>query len=281
MLRRMLVFLLIALTVAIFVSCKDQEKQVLKASLMESASAMLDLSVTLCSTRDSLQIERYNRFVCGNTIDSLIATLNNQKTESAILRDMLIDNHAKMVELEKTVRDQKRSELLLLFDQKHLSDSLSIDLEKSMYLNTSLADVLSAKDAQLDSIRQCYQVQKHNAGRPYLKKVFAADKWRLPFDEPALLLDPRALSVHDYELRQNVPNPFIGSTMISFALPIAGDYALTIYSVTGEKVDEFKGAMCGGNISLPWHPRDLSSGIYFYTLEAGDFKQTRKMVLLK
>ncbi len=83
-----------------------------------------------------------------------------------------------------------------------------------------------------------------------------------------------------YELLQNYPNPFNAGTQISFALQAETDWSLKIYNVTGQIVDEFTGHNSAGMVSLHWDA-DVASGIYFYKLNAGDFTDTKKMVLMK
>jgi len=84
-----------------------------------------------------------------------------------------------------------------------------------------------------------------------------------------------------YALNQNYPNPFNPSTVISFALPTAGDYSLTIYNVTGQVVETFHGSADAGEHSVEWMADGEASGIYFYKLEADNFTDTKKMILLK
>jgi len=79
----------------------------------------------------------------------------------------------------------------------------------------------------------------------------------------------------------NYPNPFNPSTNISFSLPVASDYKLTIYNVTGQMVEEFNGHSDAGTVSHAWDGSRTASGVYFYRLTAGDFAETKKMMLLK
>lgn len=85
-----------------------------------------------------------------------------------------------------------------------------------------------------------------------------------------------------YALSQNYPNPFNPSTELRYALPRDGRVSLEIYNILGQKVttlvDEYQRA---GYKTIRWDPQDLASGIYLCRLTAGDFTQTRKMVLLK
>ncbi len=90
-----------------------------------------------------------------------------------------------------------------------------------------------------------------------------------------------------YELFQNYPNPFNPSTQINIALPASGHVSLKIYDIAGREVavllDE---QMLPGTYQLNWEAKDvggyqLSSGIYLYRLQAGQFSETRRMILLR
>jgi hypothetical protein len=87
----------------------------------------------------------------------------------------------------------------------------------------------------------------------------------------------------EFALNQNYPNPFNPKTRISFALPTASDYTLTIYNVTGQKVTEFTGSAQAGTVDIDVDAANYSSGVYFYKLIAdnGRFTETKKMVLVK
>jgi hypothetical protein len=85
-----------------------------------------------------------------------------------------------------------------------------------------------------------------------------------------------------YELAQNYPNPFNPSTEIKFAIPEQGFVSLKVYDITGREiaklVNEVRNA---GFYSVNFNASSLSSGVYFYRIESGDFVQTRKMLLVK
>jgi hypothetical protein len=89
-------------------------------------------------------------------------------------------------------------------------------------------------------------------------------------------------SPSQYSLSDNYPNPFNPSTVITYSIPSALNVELTIYNSLGQTVrvleNGFKNA---GNYSLTFNAAELPSGIYFYKLEAGQFSQTKKMILLK
>jgi hypothetical protein len=85
-----------------------------------------------------------------------------------------------------------------------------------------------------------------------------------------------------FGLNQNYPNPFNPSTTINYSLAKAGNVKLSVYDITGSKivtiVNENKPA---GSYRVQFNGSNLPSGIYFYKLEAGQFSQIKKMILLK
>ncbi len=91
----------------------------------------------------------------------------------------------------------------------------------------------------------------------------------------------------EYALDQNHPNPFNPSTEISFAIPKQSFVRIMIYSITGEVVATVVNeTMSAGNYSIPWDGRNqagqtVSSGMYLYRIQAGDFVAVKKMLLMK
>jgi photosystem II stability/assembly factor-like uncharacterized protein len=107
-----------------------------------------------------------------------------------------------------------------------------------------------------------------------LDQILSADK-----DQPIL--------VSDFQLFQNYPNPFNPSTKIKYTIPSVGTsimkfVQLKVYDVLGNEVallvNEEKPA---GSYEVKFESANLASGIYFYTLIAGRFTETKKMILLK
>jgi len=85
-----------------------------------------------------------------------------------------------------------------------------------------------------------------------------------------------------YKLYQNHPNPFNPVTNIKFELPKSTQIKLTLFDVLGREVATLvKDQLSPGTYDFKWDGSNYPSGVYFYRLEAGDYVETRKMILLK
>ena len=103
----------------------------------------------------------------------------------------------------------------------------------------------------------------------------------------ALDADDPSKRPHSFALEQNYPNPFNPSTRIEFSIPAPSHVKLIVYNVLGARVrgllDE---TLPGGFVSVLWDGRDergqeVPSGVYFYSLQAGDRHHTRRMMLVR
>jgi len=96
---------------------------------------------------------------------------------------------------------------------------------------------------------------------------------------------PGALA--DYRLFQNYPNPFNPETAISYQLSALSDVELAVYNLLGQKIRILvQTRQSAGRYEVKWDGRDeagreVSSGVYIYRLQVGDFMQSRKMVLIR
>jgi hypothetical protein len=88
--------------------------------------------------------------------------------------------------------------------------------------------------------------------------------------------------ISEFVLSQNHPNPFNPSTTINYQIPELSFVTLKVYDVLGNEVgtlvNEEKPI---GNYEVEFDAISLTSGIYFYKLQAGSFVETKKMVLMK
>ncbi len=88
--------------------------------------------------------------------------------------------------------------------------------------------------------------------------------------------------VDQLALSQNYPNPFKRVTKLSYALPEVADVKLTVSSLLGRRIKEIAtGTQAAGTYEVSFDATGLPSGIYFYRLQAGDFVETKRMVIVK
>jgi photosystem II stability/assembly factor-like uncharacterized protein len=86
----------------------------------------------------------------------------------------------------------------------------------------------------------------------------------------------------NFELTQNYPNPFNPTTIIKYSVPMKSQISLTIFDLLGREISKLvNGVQETGVYEASFDASKLSSGIYYYTLSAGDFTQTKKMMLVK
>lgn len=108
--------------------------------------------------------------------------------------------------------------------------------------------------------------QMDNDGTTEYSKVL-----EIAFDQPM-----------EYALGQNYPNPFNPTTAITFSVPEAGFVNLSVFDLLGQKVAELvNSTINAGTYTMDFDATNLQSGIYFYTMKAGSFTETRKMMLTK
>ncbi len=86
----------------------------------------------------------------------------------------------------------------------------------------------------------------------------------------------------EFSLSQNYPNPFNPSTKIAFDIPTESSVKIEVYDITGKRIEELVNEnMKAGSYEVDWNASKLSSGTYFYRIQAGRFTETKKMILVK
>jgi hypothetical protein len=85
-----------------------------------------------------------------------------------------------------------------------------------------------------------------------------------------------------WALKQNYPNPFNPSTTIRYNIPRQSFVTLKIFDLLGREVATLVNDMKrAGTHSVKWDASRLSSGVYFYTITAGTYRETKRMILMK
>jgi hypothetical protein len=95
-------------------------------------------------------------------------------------------------------------------------------------------------------------------------------------------IEPKFSTPEKFELSQNYPNPFNPSTIIKYGIPKSTHVNLAIYDETGKEVAILiNDVKQPGNYEITFNGESLSSGVYLYKLETGEFSRTKKMILVK
>ena len=85
-----------------------------------------------------------------------------------------------------------------------------------------------------------------------------------------------------FSLSQNYPNPFNPKTIINYELPITNYVDISIYNVLGQKVATLvNGKQQAGFYTVEWEAHGMASGVYYYRLVAGEYMNTKKLVILR
>lgn len=159
------------------------------------------------------------------------------------------------------------------------SGAVLLPWAEALLLEWNAADPVSTKE--IDRNEAIYAIQFNRnpfIDRPdFVQKVFQPELSPVPHQG-----FPTGLVMH-----QNIPNPFNPSTKLSFEMAADGNVRLKVYDAAGRLVatlvDEHRGA---GSHEVTWDGRDdagrmSSAGVYMYRLEAGNFIETKRMVLIK
>ena len=102
-----------------------------------------------------------------------------------------------------------------------------------------------------------------------------------------VIIDETKVVPESFTLHQNYPNPFNPTTILRYNLPEHTKVTLTVYDMLGRQVTQLVNTIQGaGYKSVQWNATDyfgkpVSAGVYLYQIRAGQFVQTKKMVLLK
>ena len=102
------------------------------------------------------------------------------------------------------------------------------------------------------------------------------------YDSFVLTVDGDNDKPQDFVLMQVYPNPFNPSTTICYELPARGNVTLRVYNLLGQEVAKLVNKeQDPGTYRVQFDGTDLASGVYFYRMRAGDFLDTKKLLLLK
>ncbi len=168
-----------------------------------------------------------------------------------------------------------------------------LDTAEAVFVSGDLAYLISGNSIQLvdisdpwNPVGMGYYSHLADPSQLFVKEgyIFVADKYSLEI----LRLVQTAVNDGDNEipsafsLSPNYPNPFNAATTIRYDLPTQSEVVIEIYDLLGRKIETLATELQpAGSHSIVWDAEDVSSGVYFYRIEAGDYEETHKCVLLK
>jgi len=159
----------------------------------------------------------------------------------------------------------------------------SMDLMWDVYENQLKVLVFSFETSKIEpGARNILEIDMTGESELDLSKVEFVDYHGRPY----AIASKAGILPTGFTLNQNYPNPFNPVTTISFDLPNQSDWSLEVYNVNGELVRDISNHSEAGQISIEWDGTTnsgskVASGVYFYRLTAGDFTDTKKMIMLK
>ncbi|MBK7378408.1 MAG: T9SS type A sorting domain-containing protein [Ignavibacteriales bacterium] len=165
---------------------------------------------------------------------------------------------------------------------------LSLVKDKNDRLFCISGDIYVSEDGGISWNILDYGIENKNIsslGVDNLGNVYAGTSYTGTYklvDTPVSVENSNENIINDFGLLQNYPNPFNPTTIIYFRLPVSGFVTLKVYDILGREValllNENKLA---GNYEVEFNAKNIPSGVYFYTLSVGEFKETRKMLFMK
>ena len=183
----------------------------------------------------------------------------------------------------------------IAYNEPYLHDQLAILITRRSWVSVQPVGGTLAPGAQMD-LQLTLKTEDFPPGHFWSSlQIFSNDPQRpqlvipihLKVDTVFTKLDQSVLTVSEFRLQQNFPNPFNPTTTITFDLPENVRVRLEIFDVAGRLictlVNKHRNA---GSHQVVWNGQDdtgntVASGLYLYRLQAGDFVQSRKMLFMK
>ncbi|MDZ7342776.1 MAG: T9SS type A sorting domain-containing protein [candidate division KSB1 bacterium] len=138
---------------------------------------------------------------------------------------------------------------------------------------------IQSGDILVDQVR--FQMYNNNQSQ-LLLELFVPVSYVFGHFGPSKVTEPIDSRPENYVLEQNYPNPFNANTVINYQLPVDCYVDLSIYNLLGQKIVTLVSEQqSAGSHQFNWDVKGLASGVYLYRLEAGSFKQSKKLILMQ
>ncbi|MGH7595205.1 MAG: T9SS type A sorting domain-containing protein [bacterium] len=158
---------------------------------------------------------------------------------------------------------------------------VNVDTAARPYSNTH--SLTSNLNSPTNNYHGCVAGDRHLALQPDGTPVYKPVWEYLLSNTVVSVKEEKAQSPSSFLLDQNYPNPFNPSTTIRFSLPNRERVTLKVFDVLGREVATLVDheVLTAGHHARSWEANNATSGVYFYRLVAGDFQETRKMILTR
>ena len=173
----------------------------------------------------------------------------------------------------------KTNSVLFSNNMINWSDPILFNTEESKYSGGVIVKTDTRKGFFTDYCKQINALAGQRASQPYGPDTLIYGDIRI---DPSTFVEPNDNIPLEFKLSQNYPNPFNPTTNINFSLPERSFVELKIYNILGIEISTIVNKeLQAGNYNFPFDAENLTSGIYFYKLNAGKFSVTKKMTLIK
>ena len=172
----------------------------------------------------------------------------------------------------------------MAFDARFSGDTKLVPESGVIELITNSEMITIEYEITVDAGRRHTWVLRSESGKDYTLE--GAGEITIPSEE-RFVLNKETVIPSTFTLHQNFPNPFNPTTTLRYDLPSDAFVTLSIYDMLGREITKLVNTtQQAGFKSIQWNAKDsfgksVSAGVYLYQIEAGEFVQTRKMVLLK
>ena len=167
------------------------------------------------------------------------------------------------------------------------------DFQYFLLERSTNTDFTANEIVTIEMVDTVYTDEAIDLGQEYFYRLAALDhagnksEYTQAMSATALAIDPASLIPDVFALHQNYPNPFNPVTQIRYDLPEDSYVSITIYDIMGRNIKSLVNTdQAAGYRSVRWNATNdlgepVSAGMYIYMIQAGEFRQTKKMVLLK
>ena len=240
-----------------------------------SLSDTATISITINTVNDAP-----NLFSLISPVDSAEIIINDQSIEQGMQLDF------SWQESSDVDGDSVVYRFILSIDDDQLTQTMVLD-------TLSQVNAMQIPHSFLTTIIEAYTDNYYLLGEWIIyatdgyDTTYSSTSRDIIFNATNLLESKNLIFPESFALHQNYPNPFNPITQIRYDLPIDEFISINIYDVIGRRIKSLINTKQGAGFrSITWNATNdlgqpVSAGMYIYTIQAGEFRQTRKMVLLK